>query len=149
VADADGGLRVIDVSNPQSPNEAGYYITSGFAWGVAAAGSYAYVAANDSGLRIIEFYGAGVEEPRPTPDAPRITPGATIVRGVLWLGGAGQSQCVGRTGLRDSPCAALLDIGGRKVLDLRPGPNDISSLAPGVYFAREEYSSVRRFVVTR
>jgi hypothetical protein len=29
----------------------------------------------------------------------------------------------------------LLDISGRKVLNLRPGPNDVSGLAPGVYFA--------------
>jgi hypothetical protein len=31
---------------------------------------------------------------------------------------------------------ALLDIAGRKVLDLHPGPNDVSRLAPGVYFLR-------------
>jgi hypothetical protein len=30
--------------------------------------------------------------------------------------------------------AALLDISGRKVLDLHAGPNDVRSLAPGAYF---------------
>jgi hypothetical protein len=30
----------------------------------------------------------------------------------------------------------LLDISGRKVLDLQAGANDISRLAPGVYFVR-------------
>jgi len=30
----------------------------------------------------------------------------------------------------------LLDIGGRKVLELRPGPNDASRLNAGVYFVR-------------
>jgi len=30
----------------------------------------------------------------------------------------------------------LLDIGGRKVMDLAPGANDVSRLAPGVYFVR-------------
>lgn len=31
---------------------------------------------------------------------------------------------------------SLLDISGRKVLDLTPGSNDVSRLAPGVYFVR-------------
>ncbi len=52
--------------------------------------------------------------------------------------------------------AALLDISGRKVLDLHAGPNDVRSLAPGVYFVREEQSgsrgqsasSVRKVVLT-
>jgi len=30
----------------------------------------------------------------------------------------------------------LLDISGRKVLDLHPGANDVSGLCPGVYFVR-------------
>ncbi|MCX6841014.1 MAG: hypothetical protein NTX53_01840 [candidate division WOR-3 bacterium] len=52
---------------------------------------------------------------------------ATIVRGVLNLQSAIynlQSEI------------ALLDISGRKVLSLEPGPNDVSHLAPGVYFVR-------------
>ena len=32
--------------------------------------------------------------------------------------------------------ASLLDISGRKVLDLRLGANDVRALAPGVYFVR-------------
>jgi hypothetical protein len=31
----------------------------------------------------------------------------------------------------------LMDIGGRKVLDLHPGANDVRAFAPGVYFIRE------------
>ncbi len=53
--------------------------------------------------------------------------GPTIVRGVLNLQSAIynlQSEI------------ALLDISGRKVLDLRCGPNDVSRLAPGVYFVQ-------------
>jgi hypothetical protein len=38
----------------------------------------------------------------------------------------------------------LLDISGRKVLDLRHGANDISRLAPGVYFVRSGPSAVSR-----
>jgi hypothetical protein len=30
----------------------------------------------------------------------------------------------------------LLDITGRKVMELQPGDNDVSRLAPGVYFVR-------------
>ncbi|HTW92037.1 MAG TPA: hypothetical protein VMH22_10055 [bacterium] len=40
--------------------------------------------------------------------------------------------------------AALLDISGRKVLDLHPGSNDVRALASGVYFVREEPSAVSR-----
>jgi hypothetical protein len=49
----------------------------------------------------------------------------------------------------------LLDVSGRKVLDLRPGPNDVRALSPGVYFVREatgvkrEASCVTKVVVTR
>jgi hypothetical protein len=51
--------------------------------------------------------------------------------------------------------AILLDASGRKVMDLRPGPNDVSRLAPGVYFVRQasgverEASGVNKVVVTR
>jgi hypothetical protein len=38
--------------------------------------------------------------------------------------------------------ACLLDAAGRKVMDLRPGPNDVRSLASGVYFVRSEPSAV-------
>jgi DNA-binding beta-propeller fold protein YncE len=72
----------------------------------------------------------------------------TIVRGILFLpfmssvDGAG--SCV------------LFDISGRKVLDLGPGANDVSRLAPGVYFVREELQissrkpqTVRKVMVTK
>jgi hypothetical protein len=72
--------------------------------------------------------------------------GATIVRGVLLLGKP--------TG--PSPSTSwLLDISGRKVLDLHSGANDVRALAPGVYFVRSasgverEASSVTKVVVTR
>jgi hypothetical protein len=49
----------------------------------------------------------------------------TLVRGVLFL----------PPSRSPSIASSILDISGRKVLDLLPGPNDIASLAPGVYFA--------------
>jgi hypothetical protein len=73
------------------------------------------------------------------------TRGATIVRGVLFL----------PSSLVPHP-ASLLDISGRKALDLRPGENDVRGLAPGVYFVREaqaqaqaQAQAVRKVVVTR
>jgi hypothetical protein len=146
VADAGAGLRIISVSDPAHPSEVGYYVTPG-AYGVAVAGNYAYVADGSAGLRVIEFYGGGVEE---TPSAEvRTTNAATVVRSVLFLPEAvsGERSAVG---------ARLLDISGRKALDLKPGANDVSRLSPGVYFVREEPQAlsrgpqaVRKVVITK
>jgi hypothetical protein len=72
---------------------------------------------------------------------------ATIVRGVLFL-----AQALGRK----PQATSLLDISGRKVMDLHPGTNGVSSIAPGVYFVREGGGSreqggvgVRKVVVAR
>lgn len=58
--------------------------------------------------------------------------------------------------LRLNTQADLYDASGRKAAVLRPGPNDISHLAPGVYFVREEPQAasskpqaVQKVVVTR
>jgi len=53
VADDEGGLRIINVSDPAAPSEAGFYDTPGDARGVAVAGNYAYIADHYKGLRII------------------------------------------------------------------------------------------------
>ncbi len=87
-------------------------------------------------------------------------PSATVVRGVLVLGGNGDSPS-GREDARYSPHfpvmsrAALLDIGGRKLMDLKPGANDVRALAPGVYFVKGPETEdgrpagIRKVVVTR
>jgi phosphoribosylformylglycinamidine (FGAM) synthase PurS component len=85
----------------------------------------------------------GVEE-RGRPDVSRPTPAATIVRGVLFLPTA--------TGHGPRASSILLDITGRNVKELRPGPNDVSRLAPGVYFVRQaqaqaQAQSVRKVVI--
>ena len=96
-------------------------------------------------LRAVYLGLAGIAD-RTIPEASRITPLATIVRGVLILGTGHDPIPFSEFG--SCPTTRLLDISGRKVADLRPGPNDISRLAPGVYFA--EFStgklSVRRKV---
>jgi hypothetical protein len=87
----------------------------------------------------------GIAE-RPTSPASGPSPTATIVRGVLRIGAVGSRQ---NTGYR----ADLLDISGRKVMELHPGPNDVSRLSPGVYFVQsadgDERSAVKKVVVTR
>ncbi len=57
----------------------------------------------------------------------RPTNAATAVRSVLRLAASPSAST--------SP-SWLLDATGRKVMRLRLGPNDISRLAPGVYFVR-------------
>ncbi|MCX6843439.1 MAG: YncE family protein [candidate division WOR-3 bacterium] len=80
---------------------------------------------------------------------------ATIVRGVLVLGDCPRTGTVPKTVPRDRvPKPALLDISGRKVLDLHPDANDVRHLAPGVYFIREaqaqaQAQTIRKVVVTR
>jgi DNA-binding beta-propeller fold protein YncE len=73
--------------------------------------------------------------------------GPTVVRSVLHLPASDFE--------RGTPIV-LMDVSGRKVLDLRPGPNDVRTVAPGVYFVREEPQAsssrpqaVRKVVVTR
>jgi hypothetical protein len=75
-----------------------------------------------------------------------LPPAATIVRGVLFLSGASSPA-------PQAP-SRLLDISGRKVLALHPGPNDVSRLSPGVYFVREaqaqaQAQAVCKVIVTR
>ncbi len=88
---------------------------------------------------------SGIEAPDDLPAAAR--PAPTVVRGVLVLGAVGSRQ---HTAYR----AELLDISGRKVLNLKPGANDVRALAPGVYFVRAvsrelSAASCSKVVITR
>ena len=70
---------------------------------------------------------------------------ATMVHNVLFLQEATSPKL---------QASSLLDIGGRKIMDLRTGANDVRALAPGVYFVREaqaqaQAQAVRKIVVTR
>jgi len=102
----------------------------------------------------------GIAE-QPTQPPINAQPSPTVIRGVLVLGGNGDSPS-GREDARYSPHfpvmsrAALLDIGGRKVMDLGPGANDVRALAPGVYFVRgpgtedgRPDAAIQKVVVTR
>ncbi|OYD15942.1 hypothetical protein CH330_04245 [candidate division WOR-3 bacterium JGI_Cruoil_03_51_56] len=50
-------------------------------------------------------------------------------------------------GERSAASAMLLDITGRKVMELHAGANDIRHLAPGVYFIRNEATAKSAKVV--
>jgi YVTN family beta-propeller protein len=93
----------------------------------------------------------GVEE-NVDPQATSLRLEPTIIRGVLFLPRDGLGT---RSGLSDNPVmsrAILLDVSGRRVMDLKPGANDVRALAPGVYFVREAQAqahAVRKVVITR
>ena len=55
IAARQDGLRVMDLSQPDSPNEIGAYQTPGFAMDVAVQGDHAFVAARKGGLRVIDI----------------------------------------------------------------------------------------------
>jgi YVTN family beta-propeller protein len=86
------------------------------------ASSRLFVADNRaSSVSVIRDTTTGTNELPRTPESARF--GATMVRWVLSV-----------TGSLD---AVLLDITGRRVMDLKPGENDIRHISPGVYFVRE------------
>jgi len=91
--------------------------------------------------RVMVRVRAGIEEQKPTA-AGNSGPTATLVRGVLRL-----PQTVIRNPQSE---LALIDIAGRRVARLRPGANDLSRLAPGVYFVRgAQAQAVRKTLITR
>ncbi len=67
--------------------------------------------------------------------------------------GMNRTICSGMLMLPDRQAGDLLDIAGRRVLSLRPGMNDFTRVAPGVYFLRPadggKRSAVRKVVVQR
>ncbi len=82
----------------------------------------------------------GLEE-GPVPSIALPGPAATFAQGVLLLQGRAP--------------AILLDITGRKIAELHPGPNDIRHLSPGVYFVcpapgvKRNASSVHKVIIGR
>jgi YVTN family beta-propeller protein len=117
-----------------------------FAWNPVQ--NRVYVANSEgSSISVLRDSGGGVEE---APNAKvRTRNAATVVRGVLNLGVDSGQYSAFR--------ADLLDATGRRFAVLHRGANDVSHLAPGVYFIREERAesreqsttSVRKVVVTR
>ncbi|MEO0076159.1 MAG: SdrD B-like domain-containing protein, partial [candidate division WOR-3 bacterium] len=57
LANGASGLRIINISDPEQPQEVGNYPTPDSAFGVSVIYPYAYVACRDAGLRIINVSG--------------------------------------------------------------------------------------------
>jgi len=86
----------------------------------------------------------GIEESL-KPQATSFELGPTIVRSVLVLP-RDMTELPGNSDRVPRP--VLLDVCGRKVLDLGSGPNDVRRLAPGVYFVRGTHGP-RKTVIQR
>ena len=81
----------------------------------------------DAGVCIFETTAVGISESK-LGENKQAWKGANVARGVLFQPEASSHE---------SHPASLLDVSGRKVIDLHPGANDVRVLAPGVYFLRE------------
>jgi len=77
---------------------------------------------------------AGAVEESRRPQAKSHKPTQTVVRGVLFL----PRDMTETSGVSDRVprLLSLLDVSGRKVMNLKQGANDVSSLSPGAYFVR-------------
>jgi hypothetical protein len=94
LAAGEGGVAVIDVSNPLKPQLAGAVDTAGYAEGIAIAGDYAYVADGPNGLRVIDIHDAA----HPRDVAGAFTSynvlGVAVNGGRAWLAAAGAGLLV-------------------------------------------------------
>ena len=105
---------------------------------IAASGSRVHLIVYDNREGNFELYykrnlnAGGVVESE-IGEVRRVKGEATVIRGMLEMP---------LTADRSPLTASLLDISGRKVMNLVPGLNDVSRLAPGVYFARDPGSGV-------
>ncbi|HTW92617.1 MAG TPA: hypothetical protein VMH22_13050 [bacterium] len=84
------------------------------------------------------FLQTGVEELKDR-GLSNVKVGTTIARGLLFLPPS--------SGVERPASSALLDISGRRVLDLHPGANDVGRLSPGIYFLRGAKSQATKEVV--
>ena len=78
------GLVIVDVSNPAAPTLKGSYDTTGYSYGVAVEGNYAYVADGDNGLLIVDVS---------NPAAPTLK-GSYDTAGYSYGSGGGGKLCI-------------------------------------------------------
>ena len=139
-------VKVVDVSDPAALKLEGTWFGPGWTRRLEYAAPYLYAACSEAGVCILETLPTGIAEPRQGIGG-QARSGTSVVRGVLFLPANGE----GRMAKGD-----LLSVSGRRVLDLKPGANDVRALAPAVYFVREGGVSseqggagIRKVVVTR
>jgi hypothetical protein len=139
------GVWAVNVSDPGAPWTEAYCIIPGKAECVSVEASYVGVAGLSCGFTGLELAPIAVEE---VTESPSLRSGASTVVGSVVVMPASASALGAHS--------TLCDVAGRKVLDLKPGENDVSRLAPGVYFvrgqglgARGEGSGVTKVIVAR
>jgi hypothetical protein len=113
---------------------------------------HAYVVWTDGGAIWFATNAPAAVAEQPTRQPISMQPSATVVRNVLFLPKMGTVP----SGAVPTFCPSLLDIGGREVMDLKPGANDVRALSPGVYFVRGSETedgrpgaAVRKIVIAR
>ncbi|MBC8254828.1 MAG: hypothetical protein H8E35_12500 [Ardenticatenia bacterium] len=85
------GLRVVDVSNPASPTELGFYDTPGDAGAVAVVGSTAYVA---GGLRVVDVSNPASPTQLGSYDTPGWAEGVVVSGSTAYVAGGGGLRVV-------------------------------------------------------
>jgi hypothetical protein len=137
------GVRVVDASDVHNMRVRGFAATPRNANRLTYKSPYIYASCSEGGVCIFESTQVAVAEPKQG-EGTQARKGASVVRGVLFLPDAPSH--------RSRAVSWLLDVSGRKVLDLHPGANDVRTLAPGVYFVREEQDraqAIRKLVITQ
>lgn len=98
--------------------------------------AYLYTLFGDPALRIKYSMNTSIKELNINNQSETDIKLKTIVKRILYLSGNKPSE--------------LLDMNGRKVIDLKPGENDISHLSPSVYFMHQRTKSkITKVVVTK
>jgi hypothetical protein len=122
-------MQMVDVADPQNmrvlPET---WVPPSWIRRIVYAPPYLYTCCTEGGVCIMETLQTGIAEPGRA-EGEQAQKGASVVSGVLFLPEA--------SGHEPQAASWLLDISGRKVLDLHPGANDVRALAPGVYFVRQ------------
>ncbi len=171
VADYTEGLTVVDVADPTQPYVVGTYrhpLHNSFI-DVAVIDSAAVVCNGSRGillLNVADVTDIRLEDAYDTPESSSdvttvrdsvfaVTDGAFVMFFAVPGVGIAETGQLGFTELPSGPTlvsaalrlggdarAVLLDITGRRVMDLAPGENDVSRVAPGVYFVVAEQDRV-------
>lgn len=145
VVQSHNGVAVLDARGDSIVTQVPFtqYPSGPIAWSARERRAYVPGYYTDT-LYVITDTALGIAE-RAVKAGVRMPNAPTVIRGAIWLAPSTSSS---------SSTSCLLDVSGRKVIELHAGANDVSGLAPGVYFVREaqaqaQAQAVRKVVITR